>query len=436
MSATALTDRPRPGAPGRARAAATVAFATNGAITATLLARYAEVKSALGVSDGVFGLLVTGFMIGAACALGVPGMLMRRFGSRVVTSLGTATMAAAMLLGSAGIAAGSPWLFVAGLLIAGFADANVDVAQNAQGLRVQEAHGRSLLSSMHAGWSIGAATGGAVGTLAASAGVPLPVHLAVWGALSTLAMVIASRFFLPDRPADGPASASAPADAHEPALAPADGVTGPGDAATASTTTPAGRPPAAPGRRGAAAMLAPLALIALAGIAVEDVGSNWSAVFLHAEQGLAPQSAGIGLSVLLAVQFLGRLAGDRFIDAVGRRRAVIASLALVILGLVAFAWAPSAALSIAGLALGGLGCAITVPLAFSSADALPGLPPHAGVTWINSLMRITTLTLTPLIGLLATVSSLPLAITLIASIAVVALAFQLLGGMRERRAAV
>ena len=54
----------------RARAAATVAFATNGAITATLLARYAEVKAALGVSDGVFGLLVAGFMVGAACALG------------------------------------------------------------------------------------------------------------------------------------------------------------------------------------------------------------------------------------------------------------------------------------------------------------------------------------------------------------------------------
>lgn len=119
---------------------------------------------------------------------GVPGALLRRFGSRAVTSVGTGVMAAAMLLVAAGVAAGSLWVFVLGLVVAGFADANVDVAQNAQGLRVQEAKGRSLLSSMHAGWSIGAATGGAVGTVAAWAGVPLALHLVVWRLFATVVM--------------------------------------------------------------------------------------------------------------------------------------------------------------------------------------------------------------------------------------------------------
>ena len=178
-------------------------------------------------------------------------------------------------------------------------------------------------------------------------------------------------------------------------------------------------------------LLAPLALVALAGISVEDVGSNWSAVFLHAERGVPTATAGVGLSVLLAVQFVGRLAGDRFIDAVGHRRAMVVSLVLVLVGLVEFAWAPTAGLSVVGLAVAGLGCAITVPLAFSSADALPGLPPHAGVTWINAFMRVTTLLLTPTIGTVATLFSLPVTVSAAGVTALVALLLQLRGAVRD-----
>src|SRR5699024_3696445 len=48
----------------RARIGATFAFATNGALPATLLARYAEVKDQLGLSDATFGLLVASYMVG------------------------------------------------------------------------------------------------------------------------------------------------------------------------------------------------------------------------------------------------------------------------------------------------------------------------------------------------------------------------------------
>lgn len=372
----------------RARAAAMLAFATNGALPATLLARYAEVKDALGVDAGVFGLLVAGFMVGAAGAFHLPGVILRRIGSRWTTALGTAWVSVALTLAAVGVAAGNPWVFMAGLFLAGFGDAVVDVAQNSQGLRVQESYGRSLLSSMHAGWSIGAATGGLVGTAAASAGVPLPVHLAGWGVVCTLAMVWASRSFLPDQ---------APAPGEE-----------------------AGSPI---GRR-AMWLLVPLALVALAGISVEDVGNNWSAILLATERGVPVQAAGIGLSVLLGAQFVGRLLGDRFIDRVGSRPALVTSLGLVTIGLVLAAWAPWVATTLVGLALAGLGCAITVPLAFAGADAIPGLEAHSGVTWINWLMRAATIGLTPAIGAVTALASLPVAITAVSLLAVVALGTQ------------
>lgn len=369
-----------------------VAFATNGALPASLLARYAEVKDLLGVDTGIFGLLVAGFMVGAAAAFSTPGALLRRWGSRRVTTFGTAGMALALGLGAVGVTTGNAWLFVVGLVLAGFGDAVVDVAQNAQGLRVQEAHGRSLLSSMHAGWSIGAAVGSIVGTLAAAVGVPLPVHLAVWGFVCVVSMFVASRSFLPHA------------------------------AAAIDTDAEAG----VPRRVGARGLwlLAPLALVALAGVTVEDVGNNWSAVLLAGERGMTVQTAGVGLSVLLAAQFVGRVLGDRFIDRVGSRAALVSSLTLIVVGLLTVAWAPTATLTVIGLALGGVGCAITVPLAFTGADALAGLAPHTGVTWVNWLMRLATIGLTPAIGGLSSLASLPIAITAISTIALVALALQ------------
>ncbi|MBK0418978.1 MFS transporter [Leucobacter sp. CSA1] len=374
----------------RARVATMIAFATNGALPATLMARYAEVKELLGIDAAVFGIVVVGYLLGAAGAFQLPGAILRRLGSRGATSTGTVWIALALVLATLGVATGQLWLFVVGLVLAGFGDAAVDVAENAQGLRVQEAYGRSLLSSMHAGWSVGAAVGGVVGTVAGSLGVPLLVHVAAWGVVCVVAMTWSGRFFL--------------ADAHV------------GETADPGT-----------GRIGARALrlLIPLALVALAGIAVEDIGNNWSAVLLATERGVPVASAGIGLSVLLGAQFAGRLVGDRFIDRVGNRAALLVSLVMIAGGFVLAAWAPWAWLTLAGLALAGFGSAVTIPLAFAGADAMPGLRPHAGVTWISWIMRVASLGLSPAVGGITTAASLPVAISAASLLALLALVFQL-----------
>ncbi|GHC98728.1 MFS transporter [Zhihengliuella salsuginis] len=379
----------------RARLSAMLAFATNGALLATLLARYAEVQDLLGVGTGLFGLLVVGYVLGGAGAFNLPGVVLRRFGMRATTTVGTTWVAAALFLAVVGIVMGQPWLFFAALVLAGAADTCVDVGQNAQGLRVQQGYGRSLMNFMHAGWSIGAALGGAVGTLMATLDVPLLAHIGLWGAVCIGSMWWASRGFL----ADGTAAAGD---------APAESLRG----------------------RHVMKILVPLALVALAGISVEEIANNWSAILLATERGVPLGSAGIGLSVLLAAQFIGRLLGDRFIDALGSHRALLISLGVVVAGMLAAAWAPNAATTLLGLALAGLGCAVTVPVAFAEADAVPGLPPHAGVTWISWAMRAATITLAPTIGGIATLASLPVALTVVTGIAVVALVLQL--GKRPR----
>lgn len=367
------------------------AFATNGALPASLLARYAEVKETLGLSPAVFGLIVVGFGLGGALALHFPGVIARRIGVARTAGFGSVWMGAALTLAALGVVLGNPWVVLAGLLLTGFGDAAVDVAQNSQGLRVQAAYGRSLLNSMHAGWSIGAAIGGAVGTLAAVLGVPLVVHMAVWALFCIVVMTLAARSFMPE-----PVAAEESEDT-----------------------------PARPSGWSTAKILLPLALIALAGISVEDVGNNWSAVLLSTERGMAAASAGVGLSVLLGAQFIGRMIGDRVIDRLGERTSLIGSLSAVTIGLLGAAWAPGIGLTLVSLAVAGLGCAVTVPLAFARADKVPGLPAHSGVTWISWAMRAVMLSLSPAIGVMTQGTSLPTAISVIVSIAVLALVLQL-----------
>ncbi|WP_022873589.1 MFS transporter [Nesterenkonia alba] len=391
--------RPRPLR--RARWAAMAAFATNGALPASLLARYAEVKDALGLTPALFGLLVVGFGLGGALALHFPGAVSRQLGVARSASFGTVWMGGWLLLAVIGVQIGNPWVTLVGLVCAGAGDAVVDVAQNSQGIRVQQAYRRSLLNSMHAGWSIGAAAGGGVGTAAAVLGVPLTVHMAVWGAVCILVMAISARFFLPGA---GPMP-EAP-----------DGSSG-----EEQRTTPAARPT----RRRLAVILLPLVFVALAGISVEDIGNNWSAVLLSAERDMPASSAGIGLTVLLSAQFMGRMVGDRVIDWLGSRRTLVVSLAAVVAGLLGSAWAPTVALTLVGLALAGLGCAVTVPIAFARADAVPGLPDHSGVTLVSWAMRSVTLTLSPVIGLITELSALPVALSVVSLIAGTALILQL-----------
>lgn len=382
----------------RSRWAATAAFATNGALPASLLARYAEVKDSLGLSPALFGVLVVGLGLGGALVVHLPGVVSRRLGVARSAGLGTAWIGGCLVLAAAGVAFGSPWVVLLGLILAGAGDAVVDVAQNSQGIRVQEHYGRSLLNSMHAGWSIGAAVGGAVGTGAALLGVPLLSHMALWAAVCVLAMTLCARRFLPEpQPLD--------------------------NTETDPSETPQARAAPRPGRM--VLILAPLALVALAGISVEDIGNNWSAVLLAGERDVAAASAGVGLTVLLAAQFIGRMVGDRVIDALGGRSTLLISLTAVVLGLGGAAWAPNAALTLIGLAVAGLGCAVTVPLAFARADAVPGLAAHSGVTWISWVMRTVALCLSPAIGVMTEAGSLPLALSAVTLISVLALLLQL-----------
>jgi MFS family permease len=159
-----------------ARVAVALCFFLNAVLYANLVPRLPEVKADLGLSNSSLGAALAALPLGALLAGLASAPLIRRFSSARIATSGL------VLLGLAvwAVAVAPNWpALAAALLVAGALDAVVDVAQNAHGLRVQRRYGRSILNGLHGIWSIGAVSGGLLGSVAAGLAIPLVVHLGV-----------------------------------------------------------------------------------------------------------------------------------------------------------------------------------------------------------------------------------------------------------------
>src|ERR671917_1507816 len=191
----------------RARAAVAACFFLNAVFYAGLVLRLPELKAQLALSSTALGTALAALPLGALLAGLSSAALIRRFGSGRVASYGLVLLGVVVWT----VSVAPNWLgLAAALLVLGALDAVVDVAQNAHGLRVQRHYGRSIINAFHGVWSVGAVTGGLLGSAAAGLGVPLGAHLAgsavVFGALA----LVASRALLPGRDDPEPAADGVP----------------------------------------------------------------------------------------------------------------------------------------------------------------------------------------------------------------------------------
>lgn len=424
----------------RARLGAALLFLVNGAVFANLLPRLPQIKDAFELSNSVYGFVVIAFPLGSLLAGTAPAPIMRRWDSGRTAVMGSVAIALMILLAgvSGGIGGGLLVLlaYIVPLMLAGMLDAITDTAQNAQALDVQRAMGRSILNSMHALWSLGSVIGGLMGTAALALQVPLAVHLAISGILfSAVAVFAGTRVLTMEEvarvrplaessaqqdalPADGPEPAQdlpglseqdAPgvaAAAHEPSSG----------AASAATASPGSAGPA----RRAVLMLLLISVVSITGVMVEDLGQNWSALYLSQVLEASATMAGLGLVALMCAQFIGRLLGDRMVDRLGHvTMARLGAVGIAAgLGLVVAAPAPAAA--VAGFFLAGLGSATLVPSAYHAADLVPGLRPGTGLAVVSWLMRGAFLSLSPFVGVVSDALGLRLAFLVIPVAAVLA----------------
>ncbi|MEU5695608.1 MFS transporter [Actinosynnema sp. NPDC020468] len=356
--------------PVRARVATGIVFALHAAMFACWTPHIPEVKHRLGLDDGTLGLTLLGAPVGSVVAMLLVGNAVARFGSRrVVPVLLLGYGLTSPLLGYAW----SGWsLFLALALWGGF-QGGLDVAQNSQGIAVERAYRRPILTSFHAWWSLGSFVGVGVGAVLIGLGVDLAGQMIGVAVLAVLVTVPLTRPLLADRSVD------------EHRLA-------------------------APWRDRRVLVLG---AIIFAALLCEGAIGDWAALYLRESIGVPVERAGLGFGVFAALMVLGRAMGDRWVLRFGPAR-VVGVLAAV--GAVGFGVALVSGgfwFALVGFGAFGLGLSCIVPVAFSVAaeqsDAHAGQA-IAGVAtagWAGFLLG------PPLIGLLAHASSLPVALGLL-----------------------
>ncbi|MEJ5920646.1 MULTISPECIES: MFS transporter [unclassified Corynebacterium] len=359
-------------------------FATNGAMMASLVPWYPTFIKEWGLPEAAFGLVVACMPFGSLLSSVLPAWVMRKFGPNGAVLGGTISMA--LVVAAAGWLTNA-WMLAALLLLFGAADAVADVGQNLIGVRVEHRRGKSIMSSLHACWSLGAAGGGALATTAAVAGINYTVFMVTAAVVIALLSVVAVRMV--------GSAARHPDDA-------TDSHTHEHHSSTEKLwTLPVFK------------AVLPLVLIAIAAVVIEDIASNWAGLSAVELQGIDVASAGSAFVFIVGAQMLGRFTGDMLIDAFGRVAIARMGGIFIACGGVLVLLAPNVVVMYAGFMLAGFGCATLVPSAYWMATRLPGVSDGGGLTMVSWLMRIGFMGTSPLIGSIASVTNLSTALLIL-----------------------
>ncbi|TDE32091.1 MFS transporter, partial [Actinomadura sp. 6K520] len=336
----------------RARTGTFLTFALAGLLIGVWVARLPALAAKFGAGEGEIGIVVLVWGLGAVAAMQALRGLMSRAGSRAVlwaalplTSLAFAAVALAPTYG----------LLLGAVVLFGMAFGVTDIAMNAQGSVVERAYRRPVMSGMHAGWCVGAMSGGVFGVATAAAGLGFTATVLAAALVALPAGLALGRSYLPDPP--------------RPAA--------PGGQGAASGTG-----------RGARRMPAAVYLIGVLGfLAFMTEGSiaDWSGLFLHEELGASEAVAAAGYPVFELAMLLGRLVGDRIRTRVGTRRLLTGAGLGTALGMTVVALSPGPAVAIAGFFVTGLVVCTVVPTAISLAGTAAPDRPAAAVAQVGAM---------------------------------------------------
>jgi len=362
----------------RARASAVAFFVMLGVADGVWLARIPAIKHGLNLSDGVLGVALLATPAGALLAAAVAGRLVDRFGSARPMPL--AGVAVALLPVAFGLANSLTALMVA-LLAFGVAAGLLDVAMNAQAVRVERGYRRPLFSSFHACYSFGGLAGALLGGLFAWAGVgPAPTFTAVGVPMAVLA-VISSRGLLRGAEAQSAAGSTAAGDpgaaGGRPAGARSAGPCRAAEGAAGRSTQD--RPVAATRGRAASARIIALGVLAFCSLLGEGAAGSWSAVYLRDNLGTSAGFAALGYAAFSVMMAVGRLFGDRLVARFGPARVVSACGLVAGAGLGAGLISAAPAGALIGFALFGAGLSCTFPQLLSAAGNVASLPAGRGI---------------------------------------------------------
>jgi MFS family permease len=149
----------------------------------------------------------------------------------------------------------------------------------------------------------------------------------------------------------------------------------------------------------------------------EGSANDWLALLLTDDRDATGAQAALGFAVFATAMTLGRVAGNRVVDALGRVRALRWGATLATTGVVLLLAVPTLATGYAGALLWGLGIAVAFPLAMSAAGETPGRGP-AAIAMVATIAYTGFLVGPPLVGTIAHHTGLDQALWVVVALAV------------------
>ncbi|SEJ14966.1 MFS transporter [Demequina mangrovi] len=350
---------------------------------ATVSSRLPTITELLGVTTGELARLMLFGALGALCAMLVTGWSVARFGTYAL--LGWSAFLHLVAISAVGVSTawGSQVLFAAANFFVAFAFATANVCVNAEAAEVERAIGRAVMPQFHAGFSVGLASGLAVGAWLSHVGVAPVWHFSAVALMLTVLRLSVRRVAVLD-------GSPRPDDARP-------GLGGPFAAAREEYRD----------RR-----VVLIGLIVFTAAAVEGAAGQWTSLAVVQAFGQTEAVGDLFYWLFVVSMVTVRWWGAPIIARLGRVVTLRVSAVLVATGLTLFAFTPTLALVPLAMVLWGLGAALTVPIGFSAASDDPR---HAAarVAAVSSFMTIAGLTMPQIIGHLGDVVQLRVALMVV-----------------------
>jgi MFS family permease len=318
----------------RTRWAVAAGFFLQGLVFASIVTQAPRIKDRFGIDDGGLTLILVLVAVLSGVGSVLAGLVAERRSSAVAFRLALLTIGAGALL--VGVAPTVP-LLVGAFVVYGLGVGAVDAGMNMQGVRVQEAYGRSIMASFHGLWSVGGILGALYAAGVAEVDLPFSVSLAAVAVVTVVVSTVAAPRFVDARE-------------HDPGLS------------AAGLDLP-WRP------------VLVFGLVVLVFYAADTGILTWSSVYLEDALDASTSVAPLAYGAYQGGALVSRFGGDLVVRRMGAAAVVLIGTSVGLVGLLTVVVSPVPAVAIVGFFVTGLGLAILAPLSFAALAA--AVPPGA-----------------------------------------------------------
>ena len=338
-----------------------------GMLAGTWGAHIPSLKARYALSDGTLAIVLLAAGIGTVASLFVAGRVVGSLGARRATAVSGFVMS--LMLGVV-LELPSIAVVLPAALIFGAAASIFDVSINTEGSVLESLGGRAVMSNLHGMFSVGGMAGAALASYLLGLGVAAHVQLlSVAGGIAVV-VVLASRGML---------ATHADTD-DEPGL-------------KAHFAWPSG-------------LLLVIGVLIFAGMTAEGVMYDWSVLYLNQDVGMSQSMAALGYAIFSGAMALSRFGGDFLRSRYSETTLLRAGASLAAVAMAIVLASANGTIALLGFALAGAGLAPVAPILFNAATRIPGVSRAAAIASVTSIGYSGFMIGPPLIGAIATATSL------------------------------